>query len=837
MALKTMYDRSGRAVQVPEEQALAAYKSGDLTFAEGDTVHLSRSGQVVEMGVGDALATLGGDQGRYYDAASSEQYQEQELAKEYGGWGKQVKAFGAGAARGLTLGLSDVVASELGGEETRAELQQLQQRAAGASLAGEIGGGLAGALASGGTGLAARGLSAGARASAAVGGLAERAAARGALGLGLREGGAAARALSTAASWGAEGALQAAGSEVSRAALANEALDGERLVAAGLHGALAGGALGGAGSAVASAGKTIASKALAAGLDGAVALAERVGGTARSVAQEGEALEAKVARLIDTLAPGGTEAYAASKAVKSTGGSKEQIRRILDEADPVQARVQGILAKEIPQALGLPSGGIASRQQMAEAMPALVKAERDRMGAALGQLDAAAGGAGPDVRALARRADEEIVAKIGSDPFLEKKAQAVQQRVDMLRDLGDYRLGFSGLHDFASGLRREIDAMAPGIERQGLEAFGSLIEREIEQAGARVAERAGAKGAAEAYREALTGQRASQLLSDALREGAKADAKAASLSMSDQLALVGSAVQGGPTGLATAGAHLYASRIAQRYGDQAAAAVLRQVAAGAPLAEAVGSVVDQVVGQSVRSFVERAASGATRAVEAGAQVARRQATSEARQRVDRAAEERAFDREVERVLAKNAEAPQGPTGADAAAAATAERGRQFLASKVPRSPGGGLQPHLSRLRPSPEAQRKFLAYSRAVDDPVSVLRDLDRGRLSPEGLEALKVVYPELYGQIKEQAAAALAEQSHQIRGAEARQLGQLLGVEDPDPAASRRLVGAVQATYAHGGGGAGGAGGGAGAPAAAPRRPVRTAHLYDTDATAADAA
>lgn len=833
MALKTMYDRSGRAVQVPEEQAAAAYKSGDLTFAEGDTLHLSRGGKVVELNAADAVATLGGAEGRYYDTATGEQYQEQQLAEEYGGWGKQAKAAAAGAARGLTLGLSDVAISELGGDDARAELQQLQQRAAGASLAGEIGGGLVGALASGGTGLAARGASAATRASAAVGGLAERAAARGALGLGLREGGAAARALSTAAGWGAEGALQAAGSEVSRAAIANEALDGERLAAAGLHGATAGALLGGAGSAVASAGKAVASRALAAGLDTATALAERMGVTARSAAQEGEALQAKVARLIDTLAPGGTEAAAARATVKSTGGNKEQLRQILDASDPVQARVQGMLREEIPQALGLSPGGIASRQQMAEAVPGLVKVEGDKMRAALGQIDAAAAGRGPDVRALARRADDEIVSKLASDPFMERRAAAVQQRVDMLRDLGDYRLGFSGLHDFAQGLRREIGAMPAGLERRGLERFGEMIEREIEQAGARVAEQAGEKAAAAAYREALTGQRAAQLVGDALREGAKVDAKAAGLSMGDQLALVSSAVQGGPVGAASAAAHLYASRLASRYGQQAAASVLRDVAAGATLPQAVGRVVDQVVGESVKGFFRKAGGAVERGVEAGASAARVQVRRQATTLVDEQAERRAFDRELERVTSAPSGGPSGAQGAEAAAEATAERGRQFLLSKAPKSPGGGLQPHLNKTRPPLEAQRKFLAYTRAVDDPVSVLRDLERGRLSPEGLEALRTVYPELYGQIRQEAARQLVDQRQQLRGPEARALGALLGVDDPDPTTARRLVSAVQGAYQAAGSGAGGTG--SGGPPAPPRRPVNTARLYDDDA--ADAA
>lgn len=830
MATKIMYDRQGKAVEVPEEQALQAYKSGDLTFAADDTLHLSRAGKVEQMGVGEALATLEGEQGRYYDQATSEQYQEQELAKEYGGLGKQAKALAAGAARGLTFGLSDVALSELGGDEARVELQQLQQRAQGASLAGEIGGGLVGALASGGSGLAARGLSAGARASAAVGGLAERAAARGALSLGLREGGAAARALATGAGWAAEGALQSVGAEASRAAVANEALDGEKLVAAGLHGALAGGALGAAGSAVASAGKVVANKALAAGLDTATALAERASGRAATVAQEGEALEAKIARLVDAVSPGGTRAFAAEKALKSTGGTQKQLGKIVDATDGVQAKAQRILSEDLQAVAGREPGAILSRPEMKEALPAVIKAEGKKIGDALKAVDAASGGIGPDLGAIVTRARDEVLAPLFENPFARKEYNALKTEIDLLRDMQGAPLSHEDLHKLSSRLGETIRGRAPGPEQDALKGLRKIFESEIEASAARVADRSG-QSVASLYRDAKEGYAAAKMLEKAIGTGVERETANRSMGLTDSIMLASGLVQGGPVGAVTGLAQAYASNLARRYGDQAAAAMLRDVAAGVPVQQAVGRVVDQVVGSSVKGFFERSARTASKALEAGGTVARREATGQVAQQIDRAAEEREYDRTLERTLVSNAAPPASQAPADVAASQVAERGRQWLATKAPKAPGGGLQPHLSKLRPPPEQQRRFLAYARAVDDPLSVLADLRRGRLAPEGLEALRAVYPELYAQIRDEAAQQLAQQSRQLRGTEARQLGALLGVDDPDPAASRRLVGAVQAAYAAG------PGGNAKGPATAPRKPVQTAHLYDLDSTADEAA
>jgi len=194
---------------------------------------------------------------------------------------------------------------------------------------------------------------------------------------------------------------------------------------------------------------------------------------------------------------------------------------------------------------------------------------------------------------------------------------------------------------------------------------------------------------------------------------------------------------------------------------------------------------------------------------------------------------REFDRRRE-ALAAPLSPPEGVSPEAAASAqATAERGRAFLQSRLPRAPGEGvgLQPHLSRLRPSLEAQRKFLEYSRAVEDPLSVLDDLRRGRIPRAGLEALREVYPELHAQVQARAVELLAEQRERLGPEEARRVALALGVP-AGPTDTPGYLLAVQRSYL-----AAGAAGGGGAPGAAPgqppARPVSTARAYQLDAAA----
>lgn len=83
-----------------------------------------------------------------------------------------------------------------------------------------------------------------------------------------------------------------------------------------------------------------------------------------------------------------------------------------------------------------------------------------------------------------------------------------------------------------------------------------------------------------------------------------------------------------------------------------------------------------------------------------------------------------------------------PNTAQAAQAASA-RGVAFLASKIPQPPDRG--PLAPKWRPSQAEISKFNRYYQAVEDPTSILKQAAAGTLTPESVEAVKAVYPDLF--------------------------------------------------------------------------------------------
>lgn len=77
---------------------------------------------------------------------------------------------------------------------------------------------------------------------------------------------------------------------------------------------------------------------------------------------------------------------------------------------------------------------------------------------------------------------------------------------------------------------------------------------------------------------------------------------------------------------------------------------------------------------------------------------------------------------------------------------------QFLYEKAPKASTANpfeLQP--KEFKPSDAQLSKFYRYVRAVEDPLSVVADLESGHVSSEAIEALQATSPKLYRQIVEQ--------------------------------------------------------------------------------------
>jgi hypothetical protein len=76
----------------------------------------------------------------------------------------------------------------------------------------------------------------------------------------------------------------------------------------------------------------------------------------------------------------------------------------------------------------------------------------------------------------------------------------------------------------------------------------------------------------------------------------------------------------------------------------------------------------------------------------------------------------------------------------------------FLQTKAPKNPGITEVFGKSGWRPSDAEIAKFNRYVRAVDDPLSILDDFNARVLTPEAVESVRTVYPELYRNITQKA-------------------------------------------------------------------------------------
>lgn len=93
-------------------------------------------------------------------------------------------------------------------------------------------------------------------------------------------------------------------------------------------------------------------------------------------------------------------------------------------------------------------------------------------------------------------------------------------------------------------------------------------------------------------------------------------------------------------------------------------------------------------------------------------------------------------------------------------AATVTRGLQFLASKTPPGmtpPADVLTPQLMKPLYSDSEMRRWTRYAAAVNDPSTILESMARGSLSPEEVEVMREVYPQLYQQTQQRIVTKLS--------------------------------------------------------------------------------
>ncbi len=269
---------------------------------------------------------------------SAEAAAERRNRREFGD--RPVSAGLAGAARGATLGLSDVLVDAIGGDAASSYLRRLEEANPEASIVGDVAGSVAPVLLSGGVGLEARagtGLLRGALeaaslptralagASEAFGGAVTRRLAGASPGV-FR--GILARATGTAAEGAVEGAVGEVGRMLSERALGtgDPDLTAEmvlaRLGTGALLGAGPGGLLGAGGAAVSRAGRAT--------IDGASDVLRRGWGDA-----VGTELSPSVARMWALAADAGEGASDSIRRFSSLGAEGRRLRRLIEGGDAV----------------------------------------------------------------------------------------------------------------------------------------------------------------------------------------------------------------------------------------------------------------------------------------------------------------------------------------------------------------------------------------------------------------------------------------------------------------------------------------------------------------------
>jgi hypothetical protein len=654
--------------------------------------------------------------------------------EQYGGLDEQAIAALEAGASGATLGLSDVALSETLGNEYRAERARRERLFPGTTTAGEIAGAVAPLILSGGGSAAATG--------ARVIGMPTRAlagagrAAESVVGTGLRAAGVTGesiggRALLRGSQFAASGAIEGAGYEVGRelseAALApdgNYDKLGEKLLAAagrgGKVGFFAGGAIGGvtgAGGALLERGATRLFKGKA---------ADQV---------LGDISEEAAVRAIDA-------SKKAHRTLVLTGGEKKIGRELLDH-DIVRAG--------------------RSNEEM------LARAERvaEEQGSTIGTLLKAADDAGGRVASgvLFTKIDDLISKRAAKLSRAERNvAKELSDEVGPLREAAEAgTLTHTQLHDYRRILDRQITWSKANktLLQDDLVKMRGLVEESLEQSAEKAFSAAGREGFRGAYRSAKSAYRAARWASDQLIDNMARGQTNRLIGLLEHMQGVGGAVAGAATGSIGLGAGV-------GIGAALLGRVIRDKGWGvvATLADQMRRA-DQRMGQSVRKFLTAKSDVRRVGLAAGE-------SEVAESRADRALKRKpaekqidAYRRRMTEITSYNADtvkrqiAPFASTpGIAMAVAGSLARGRDYLLREAP----GGmisddpLVPHLNLPTVDPVDLETFANKLQIVEDPDSILEEMQSGAVRPEHVEALQEVYPERYEDLKEAVRTELLE-------------------------------------------------------------------------------
>jgi hypothetical protein len=761
---------TGRPEEVDDEEVPKAVASGTFGLPKGDVAVISPDGQpgfVPSSRAAQAFAA-----GYRFETARDRAAREKEEA--LGGAEGGALAAGAGALRGATLGLSDVAMTELGFAKP-STLKALEEAQPEASVGGEVGGTLLSLLVPGAGEASAAGTVA--KLSKAAAGAGTKLLGKGATSVGGR--------LATRALEGAvEGTFYGAGHALSQAAIKDEELTAEKLLSEAGMGALigfGGGALGE--GLIAGGSKAIQVGRELSGASGTIADGLREFAANRAVKAAG-AIQSNLNKLRRPELAQEIGGDLLDLGIVSAGKSPEQIRLGIREALAEKGKAIGGALRAADEASGGKAFDLSSflakaRTEVVDELasdPVLSPLAKN-IEKQLRRFEAAGSEGVSFAQANKWKGSLQKTIKKWADS--DAKQDASKRLQGLLDDEIEGQLAARGLDLDAFkeskrlyGNLKEASKWGRRAEDAGLgNRFFSLTDQGL---GAAAGMLTGgplglAAGLGGAVMNKVLRERASQVFADvanrlsgstALSSVSSAFSRAVRGALDTSPAqfgaysglLANAAADGAEKLFATHAAlsevdPVYAQTMAQagfpRETPEEAAALHRRAERLSALQHAIAKKDAQLDG-AVKGFMSGTGAGPAkpaRSMESRLKDFEKQAAALS----DLVSNPSALAQRM--VLGK---ALEDSPGIATAAAAAAQRGVEFLHSKLPKRPVASISPALDRpWRPSDLELARFERYADAVNNPATVIEQMQRGTLTKEAVEAIGAVYPKLHEDIR----------------------------------------------------------------------------------------
>lgn len=749
---------------VPEDQVDIAVKTGSFGFRKGAAIPVINSaGQPGTVDASEIKTAI--DQGYKFDQTK---FQDERLKEEKFG-DSPVLAGLAGAGRGITFGVSDKVLAETGLVDAET-LRELDERNREASIAGEIAGTVLPALATGGSSVAARGaqiagkgILGAAKAGQVVEGITAKA-----LSKIIKDTGSkkiaqkiVERSLPKIAGSAVEGSFYGAGKLISEDALGRREFNAENLVSDAGLGAILGGAAG--------------------GLFGAAQLLVPVTSKIK------DPVTGKVKTILRKFAD---KEDAALDLVGLTPAKKTAIKN----NDPK-------LVEELPDFLKnkLEMGIISNDGKMLEGISKIKVEAGNEISSVAKTIDKIAQTA-PQVLPTKSKVFSNVVKKL-DDEFLSKYANTPgfsSQLAPIKKLRAEYdslatsqeRVSFQELHE----LRKQTDSLInfekeigkSTLKDKALREVRNDLRAELNDIAKTASNLDASKDFGDLFNRLRTANNDYHIAAAIAPSVAKKVDKSKLINFQDVVTGSVGAGLGGEGGLAVAALKKFTESDLKRR-----LIILTDM-------EKIAQKVNKTIDKSVNNFVSKKTTvpvftpTSTRILFNSKLINSedRKDLKKAQDNKDKGAVIQIISKSIDRlasdsefllnrVLRSNSRIAQAAPLAADELTPVIQRGIAFLASKVPRdpSPTGALGILSRKWKPSDIQISKFERYMQAVENPLEAISELESGGMSREAVEAIRVVYPDLYSRLQDKVMEKIAQDPESLTYQQRMQLGVILNI------------------------------------------------------------